>query len=185
MNKSLLTGLVAGAAIATAGGVFAGYKMMSGPQYAEVLAVEPIMKTVKTPRQACEDVSVTHTREAKDQHKIAGTVIGAVVGGVLGNQVGHGDGRKVATVAGAAAGGYAGNRIQDRMQQGNTYETTEQHCQTVYDTHEKQVGYDVRYRLDGVESSVKMDHDPGERIPVQDGNLVLTQSEPKKDGSKS
>lgn len=180
MNKSLLTGLVAGAAIATAGGVFAGYKMMSGPEYAEVLAVEPIMKTVKTPRQACEDVSVTHTREAKDQHKVAGTVIGAVVGGVLGNQVGRGDGRKVATVAGAAAGGYAGNRIQNRMQQGDTYETTEQHCKTVYDTHEKQVGYDVRYRLDGVEKSVKMDHHPGERIPVQDGKLVLTQTEPKK-----
>ena len=32
MNKSLLTGLVAGVAVATAGGVFAGYKMMSGPR---------------------------------------------------------------------------------------------------------------------------------------------------------
>jgi uncharacterized protein YcfJ len=180
MNKSLLTGLVAGAAVATAGGVFAGYKMMSEPDFAQVVAVEPIMKTVKTPRQVCEDVAVTHTREAKDQHKIAGTVLGAVVGGVLGNQVGHGDGRKIATVAGAAAGGYAGNRIQNRMQQGNTYETTEQRCQTVYDTHEKQVGYDVRYRLGDVEKSVKMDHNPGERIPVQDGQLVLTQAEPKK-----
>ena len=177
MNKSLLTGLVAGVAVATAGGVFAGYKMITGPQYAVVLAVEPIMKTEKTPRKVCEDVQVTHTREAKDQHKVAGTVIGAVVGGVLGNQVGSGDGRKIATVAGAAAGGYAGNRIQDKMQKGNTYETTEQHCKTVYDTHEKQVGYDVRYRLDGVEQSVKMDHHPGERIPVEDGKLVLTQSE--------
>jgi uncharacterized protein YcfJ len=180
MNKSLLTGLVAGAAVATAGGVFAGYKMMSGPEYAEVLAVEPIMKMEKTPRQVCEDVAVTHTREAKDKKQIAGTVIGAVVGGVLGNQVGDGDGRKIATVAGAAAGGYAGNRIQNRMQQGNTYQTTEQHCQTVYDSHEKQVGYDVRYRLDGVEGSVKMDHHPGERIPVQEGQLVLTQAEPNK-----
>lgn len=180
MNRSLLTGLVAGAAVATAGGVFAGYKMVSGPQYAQVLAVQPIMKTEKTPRQVCEDVAVTHTREAKDKKQVAGTVIGAVVGGVLGNQVGDGDGRKIATVAGAAAGGYAGNRIQNRMQQGNTYQTTEQHCKTVYDSHEKQVGYDVRYRLDGVESSVKMDHHPGERIPVQDGQLVLTQVEPKK-----
>src|ERR1044072_5720739 len=140
MNKSLLTGLVAGVAVATAGGVFAGYKMMSGPQYAEVLAVEPIMKTEKTSRQVCEDVAVTHTREAKDQHKVAGTVIGAVVGGVIGNQVGGGDGRKGATVDGDAAG-----------------------------------GYDVRYRLGDVEDSVKMDHHPGERIPVQDGQLVLTQ----------
>ena len=35
MNKSLLIGLVAGAAVATAGGVFAGYKMMSGPEFAQ------------------------------------------------------------------------------------------------------------------------------------------------------
>jgi uncharacterized protein YcfJ len=176
----LLTGLVAGAAVATAGGVFAGYQMVSEPKFAQVLNVQPIMEAVKTPRKVCEDVAVTHTRQAKDQHKIAGTVLGAVVGGVLGNQVGHGDGRKVATVAGAAAGGYAGNRIQNKMQQGDTYETTEQHCQTVYDTHEKQVGYDVRYRLGDVESTVKMDHHPGERIPVQDGQLVLTQAEPQK-----
>ena len=175
MKKSLLTGLIAGAAVVTAGGVFAGYKM-SEPEFAQVLAVEPIMKTEKTSRQVCEDVAVTHTREAKDQHKVAGTVIGAVVGGVLGNQIGGGDGRKVATVAGAAAGGYAGNRIQDRMQKGNTYTTTEQQCRTVYDTHEKQVGYDVRYRLGDVEDSVKMDYHPGDRIPVQDGQLVLTQS---------
>jgi uncharacterized protein YcfJ len=67
------------------------------------------------------------------------------------------------------------------MQQGNTYTTTEQRCQTVYDSHQKQVGYDVRYRLGEVENSVKMDHHPGERIPVQDGQLVLTQNaEPTK-----
>jgi hypothetical protein len=30
-----------------------------------------------------------------------------------------------------------------------------------------------------------MDHHPGERIAVQDGKLVLTQSEPTKDASKS
>jgi hypothetical protein len=41
MNKSLLTGLVAGAAVATAGGVFAGYKMMSEPEFAQVVAVQP------------------------------------------------------------------------------------------------------------------------------------------------
>ena len=92
MKKSLLTGLVAGAAVATAGGVFAGYKMVSEPKFAQVLDVQPIVESVKTPRKVCEDVAVTHTREAKDQHKIAGTVLGAVVGGVLGNQVGHGDG---------------------------------------------------------------------------------------------
>lgn len=173
MNKSLLTGAVLGAAVATAGGVFAGYKMISEPKFAQVLEVQPVMETVRTERQVCKDVPVTHTRQAKDQHKIAGTVIGAVVGGVLGNQVGGGDGKKVATVAGAAAGGYAGNRIQDRMQQGNTYTVNEQRCETVYDTHEKQVGFDVRYRLGDTEGRVQMDHHPGQQIPVENGELVL------------
>jgi uncharacterized protein YcfJ len=175
MNKSLLTGVVLGVAVASAGGVFAGYKMLSEPEYAKVVNVDPIMETVRTPREVCRDVEVTQTREAKDQHKIAGTVIGAVVGGVLGNQVGSGSGRKVATAAGAAAGGYAGNRIQGNMQKGNTVTTTEQRCETVYDKHDKQVGYNVRYRLGDKEDAVRMDHHPGERIPVQDGKLVLTQ----------
>jgi uncharacterized protein YcfJ len=179
MNKSLLTGVVLGATIATAGGVFAGYRMLSEPKFAQVLDVQPVMETVKTPRQVCQDVAVTHVREAKDQHKIAGTVIGAVVGGVLGNQVGGGDGKKIATVAGAAAGGYAGNRIQGQMQQGNTYTTSEQHCETLYDTHEKQVGFDVRYRLGDKEGSVQMDHHPGERIPVENGELVLAPTKPQ------
>jgi uncharacterized protein YcfJ len=175
MNKSLMTGIVLGAAVVTAGGAVAGYQWLdSGPQFAEVLDVQPIMETVKTPREVCQDVTTTHTRQAKDQHKVAGTVIGAVVGGVLGSQVGSGDGRKVATAAGAAAGGYAGNRIQNRMQQGNTYSTTQQQCETVYDSHEKQVGFDVRYRLGETEGKVQMDRHPGERIPVEDGQLVLT-----------
>ena len=175
MNKSLVTGVVLGAAVITAGGAIAGYQWLGGePRFAEVLAVEPIMETVRTPREECEDVAVTHTRPVKDQHKVTGTVIGAVVGGVLGSQVGSGDGRKVATAAGAAAGGYAGNRVQDRMQKGNTYTATERRCETVYDTHERQIGFDVRYRLGETEASVQMDHHPGEQIPVQDGQLVLT-----------
>ena len=175
MNRSLLTGVVLGAAVVTAGGAFAGYQLLDRePKFADVLAVKPIMETVKTPREVCRDITVTHTRAPRDQHKVAGTAIGAVVGGVLGSQIGSGRGRTVATAAGAAAGGYTGNRIQDRMQQANTYTTTEQRCEIVYDSHEKQVGYDVRYRLGEQESSVQMDHDPGPRIPVQDGQLVLT-----------
>lgn len=175
MNKSLLAGAVLGAALVTAGGAFAGFKLLLDrePAFAEVLDVQPLTETVKTPRQDCRDVAVTRAEPVKDQHKIAGTMIGAVVGGVLGNQIGSGSGRKVATVAGAAAGGYAGNRIQDKMQQGNTHTTTEQRCETVYDSHEKQVGYSVRYRLGEMEGSVQMDHHPGERIPVEDGELVL------------
>lgn len=49
-------------------------------------------------------------------------------------------------------------------------------CVTVYDTESIQAGYDVTYELDGVQKVVRMDHDPGERIPVEDGELVLSRS---------
>jgi uncharacterized protein YcfJ len=49
-------------------------------------------------------------------------------------------------------------------------------CRTAYDSKEETVGYDVRYRLGDEEDVVRMDHDPGDRIPVKDGELVLAES---------
>jgi len=95
-----------------------------------------------------------------------------VVGGLLGHQIGGGSGKALATVAGAAAGGYAGNKIEQKVQQGDTYTSTEQQCATVYDRSEVPDGYEVVYRLDGKEHRVHMDHDPGKRIPVKDGHIV-------------
>lgn len=177
MDKSVLLGLVLGGAAVTAAGSYAGYQALERNRSAEVVAVEPVMKNVRTPRQVCGDEVVSHQVPTRDPKQVTGTVVGAVVGGVLGNQVGGGDGKKLATVAGAAAGGYAGNRIQKRMQEGNTYESTEQRCTTVYDSVKEQVGYNVRYRLDGVEHTVRMDHDPGDRLPVEDGHIVTTREE--------
>ena len=176
MNKSLIVGLVVGAAVVTAGAAIATRTSLfdRDPHFAEVIKVDPVSEKIRTPREVCEDQVVTHTQPVKDEHRVAGTVIGAVVGGVLGNQVGGGDGKKIATAAGAAAGGYAGNKVQQRVQQGNTYTTTEQQCRTVYDTSEKVVAYKVHYRLGDKTDTVRMDHDPGERIPVEDGQLVTT-----------
>ena len=174
MDRSLVTGLVIGAVVAVGATAFAGLKMMhKDPEYAEVLKVTPLTKMVHTPRQQCHDETVTHQGPVKDEHQVIGTVAGAVLGGVIGHQIGGGSGRDIATVAGAAGGGYAGNRIQKNLQDKDTYTTTEQKCATVCDTSERRTGFEVRYRLNGQEASVKMDHDPGERIPVRDGHLVL------------
>jgi uncharacterized protein YcfJ len=173
MNKSLVVGLVAGAVIATAAGAIAGYKVLRGPEFAQVVDVQPVMKTVRTPRQQCHDEQVVQQAPTRDPHQITGSVIGAVVGGVVGHQIGGGNRKKIATDAGAAAGGYAGNRVQKRIQDKNTITTTQQRCETVYDSHQERIGYDVRYRLGDEEGKVRMDRDPGERIPVRDGKLVL------------
>jgi uncharacterized protein YcfJ len=174
MNKSLISGVVIGAIVATAGAAIAGYALKERqPDYAQVVDVKPVEKTIRTPRQECHDEAVTQQAPVKDSKQVAGTVIGAVIGGVVGHQVGDGSGKKIATGAGAAAGGYAGNRIQKRMQDGRVVTTTEQRCETVYDTHIERKGYDVRYRIGDQEGKVRMDHDPGERIPLRSGQLVL------------
>nr|WP_155581726.1 glycine zipper 2TM domain-containing protein [Pseudomonas spelaei] len=180
VNKSLLVGAVLGAVGVTAGGAVATYSLVkSGPEYAQVLAVQPVKTQIKTPREVCKDVAVTRQRPVQDQHQIVGTVVGALAGGLLGNQVGGGNGKKLATVAGAVGGGYAGNKVQEGMQNRDTYTTTQTRCNTVNDISDKVVGYDVRYLLDGKEGSVRMDRDPGGQIPVnKEGQLVLGQNQP-------
>jgi uncharacterized protein YcfJ len=172
VNKSLIVGTVLGAMAVTAGGAFAGYRMLGGGSGAEVISSKALVKTIKTPRQECHDEQVTRTRAPKDTNRLAGTGIGAVVGGLLGHEVGGGSGKVLATVAGAAAGGYAGNKIEEKVQAGNTYTTTEQRCMTAYDITEEPNGYEVTYLLNGKQHHVHMDHDPGKAIPVKDGQIV-------------
>ena len=180
MNKSMVVGAVLGAVAVTAGGAFATYSLVNkGPEYAQVTNVEPINQTIKTPRQVCKDVAVTRQAPVKDQHQIAGTVVGALAGGLLGNQIGGGNGKKLATVAGAVGGGYAGNKVQEGMQQRDTYTTTQRRCSTVNDSSQKVVGYNVSYTIDGQAGRVKMDHEPGNTIPLdKNGKLILSQNQP-------
>jgi len=176
MNKSMIIGLIAGAVAVTAIGAYAGYQALDERRYAEVLNVEPLTRTVKTARQVCSDEIVTTESSTSDPKRVTGAVMGAVVGGVVGNQIGGGSGQTAATVAGAAAGGYAGSKIQKHMQDGDTVQSVEQRCRTVYDSSEEPDGYQVTYRLGERENTVRMDYDPGRRIPVEDGQLVLTRS---------
>lgn len=174
MNKSMLTGVVAGAVAVTAIGGVASYKALNPePEFAEVLAVTPVTETVKTPKEICEDVVVNEQAPVKDPNRIAGTAIGAVAGGLIGSQIGGGSGRTLATVGGAAAGGYAGNQVQKNMQEKNTVSRTERRCRTVQESHTQTIGYDVRYRVGEEEGVVRMDHQPGPRIPLKDGQLQL------------
>ncbi|SFK24793.1 glycine zipper 2TM domain-containing protein [Rhodanobacter glycinis] len=146
----------------------------SGPQYAKVVSVTPVRKTVNNPHQVCKDVVVNHTAPPKDQHRIAGTAIGAVAGGLLGHMVGGGKGKTLATVAGAVGGGYAGNRIEAAHQHGTVTSTTERECNTVNSSSTKIVGYDVTYQYNGVTRSTRMDHDPGDRVEVQQGVVAVS-----------
>jgi len=154
MNRSLM--LIASLAIA-----------------APALTTPPVHAQQRHHRVVCEDVQVRH-KGSKDNHRILGTGVGAVAGGLLGHQVGGGKGKTLATVAGAVGGGYAGNRIQASRQHGQVTSSVERKCNTVNNPTTKIVGYDVRYTYNGVTRTVRMDHDPGDRVQVQEGVTAVS-----------
>ena len=180
MDGSMVKGIVIGgiAMVVLGAGAVGGYKTLTKPKFAEVVAVKEAKQKVSTPREKCEEVQVQKQAPVKDEHRIAGKVAGGVAGGLLGSTIGGGSGKTVATVAGAAAGAYAGNKVQKNMQEKDVVTTTETRCKTVNEISEKLVGYDVTYRLEGKEATVRMAHDPGKQIPVKDGQLVLAPTEP-------
>ncbi len=175
MDKSMAKGIFLGgiAMVVLAAGGVTGYRSLSQPKFADVVAVKEVTQTVSTPREECQQVQVQKQAPVKDTHRATGTIVGGVAGGLLGSTVGGGSGKTLATVAGAAAGAYAGNQVQKNMQEKDVVTTTETRCKTVQDKSEKLVGYDVTYRLAGKEAKVRMDRHPGTKIPVKDGQLDL------------
>jgi len=146
----------------------------SGPQYAQVVSVEPVRQSISDPQRVCHDQVVTHTAPPRDQNHIAGTAIGAVAGGLLGHMVGGHHSKTLTTVAGAGIGGYAGNRIEAAHQQGQVTQTVERQCDTVDNASSKVVAFDVHYVYNGVTRTVRMDHDPGDRVQVQQGVIAVS-----------
>lgn len=142
------------------------------PEFAKVVSVKDAMQTVAEPREVCHDEQVVKQAPVKDEHQVAGTVAGAVAGGVIGNQVGDGKGKKIAKVVGILGGAYAGNKIQEKMQQARTVTTTERRCETVTETREQHVGYDVTYTWAGRTETVRMQRKPGATLPVRNGEVV-------------
>jgi uncharacterized protein YcfJ len=99
-----------------------------------------------------------------------------------------------ALVAGTAGAAIAGYSLRDRgLEYARVVEVTpvektiltpqrichdqsKQQCETVYGKHIERLGYDVRYRVGDQERKIRMDHDPGDRIPMRSGQLVLDES---------
>lgn len=177
MDKSMIKGIAVGgiAMVVVAAGGVTGYRSLTEPAQAEVLAVKEVKQTVTTPQENCEQLQVQNQAPVQDERRVAGTVLGGVAGGLLGSQIGGGSGKTVATVVGAAAGAYGGNQVQKNMQQGDVTTTTETRCKTTNVRSEKRVGYDVTYRFLGKEDTVRMAYDPGKKIPMRDGKQVLDQ----------
>lgn len=175
MEKPLIKVITIGiATVALAVAGVAGYKSMN-PKSADVVSVAEITKTIETPRKECRDVQVQQQAPTADPNRVAGTVIGGVTGGVLGHQIGRGGANTVATIVGAAGGAFVGNQVQGSMQRSDVATTTKRKCTTVYNRSQQVVGYDVTYRLKGKEAVVRTAFRPGATLPVENGQVVVTQ----------
>lgn len=169
MDRKILLGGLAGAALATAGMVIAG-KTLTRPEHGEVVRVHPRIEQVSTPREVCRDV--TSTRYVRREDNLNnGTIIGALVGGAVGNRHG-GSNREAATVVGAVAGGLAGREIDRRKVRDEPVTQTTRKCNTVADVQEKIAGYDVTYEVDGERRTVVMDRDPGDRVRLAEVDAI-------------
>jgi uncharacterized protein YcfJ len=140
---------------------------------ADVLSSTPIYRTVQisSPRRECWEEEVQHVSRSRDRSHTP-TLLGAVIGGALGNELGHNKSNKrVGAVVGAVLGGSIAGDL--RRTYGNDEEVvtidTVERCRRVSDTREEEklVGYDVRYSYNGLEQTVRMDHDPGETVRVR------------------
>ena len=149
---------------------------LAGTTYdtAQVVSTTPIYHTVEitTPRRECREEEVARTERRRDRNDSATPeIFGAVIGGALGNAVGHSTtNSKVGTVIGAVLGGSIAHDIDNANHEHDTVTTqTVERCRNVASTHQedKLVGYDVRYRYNGNEQTVRMDHDPGDTVKIR------------------
>ncbi len=154
-SKLLLIGGIVGAIGFTAVVVTAGAGSLRAANFAEVLAVSPVSRTVAAPREECRDQLVSVQRSSQAPTPTAGTVAG--------------DGEKVPAVAGDVAAGDSGKKVQEGMQQRNVVQVIRSICEKTVDTRQERDGYDVTYRLDGKERTVRLTDDPGRQIRIEDG----------------
>ncbi|MDO8909557.1 MAG: glycine zipper 2TM domain-containing protein [Pseudohongiella sp.] len=140
--------------------------------YAEVVETRPIYQavTVASPREECwqEEVRVRESRRNESRTPV---LVSTVIGGALGNAVGNNkSSQRVGTVVGAVLGHSVGRDIVRANSHPQTarYQTV-QHCETVtrYSEEERLMGYQVKYRYNGEEFTVRADQDPGDRIRLR------------------
>ncbi len=143
--------------------------------YAEVVDVEPIFRTIEVsrPRQVCwDEIRYDNEDRFRRSNRVAGSaVLGGIIGAVIGHQIGSGRGNDVATVAGAAIGTAIGaSRAARREQNGHDHRSrTVEHCETRFEFEEEEVldGFRVTYDYNGREYVTRTDEDPGNTLRVR------------------
>ena len=188
MKKNSMLAALIGITGLLSAGALASYVAWRNPAFADVISVEPVRQIVAAPERACLDEQVSRHESAGNDSPSSSVVIVGMAGGVITRQPARVE--KVATLATVAAGDPAGRVVQNkkvvaRNSQPNktaaeansqrARDGTSTHCRKLKRVSEKIVAYDVRYRLQGKTAKVRMDHDPGARLPVRNGKVVVVQ----------
>ena len=163
------------AALATGlGSLAAGSQAQAQTSYHEAQVIEStaIYRVVErsVPTRQCWEEEVVRASSRHHYRSHTPGLLGAVIGGAIGNAVGtNNSSRKVGTVVGAMLGGSIARDIAAANRPGPVRLETVERCETVYNTvqEEKLVGYDVRYRYNGQDYTVRMPQDPGATVRVR------------------
>ncbi len=177
--KNKLIAMTAIATFVTAPVTFAGtMRHSTGNSYtdsARVTQVRPIYRTIETsrPHRECyqEEVYRRPVRSSGHGDHALGMIVGGVLGGALGHNMNHHH-SDTATIAGAVIGSAIGHDVANnkyRSRDRDNREVYEERCHTVSERYsEEQLdGYRVTYRYQGQTFSTRMDHDPGDWLPVR------------------
>jgi uncharacterized protein YcfJ len=193
MKKNMVLAALVGVTGLLSAGALAGYLAWKDPAFAEVVSVEPVRKFVAAPDKSCADDQIVRRESAANEPPASGVVINGMAGGMITRQPARLE--KVATLGAVAAGDPAGRAIQDGKASPKTVHSAKAgnktqakpamtvsgaDCRKTNRVAEKIVAYDVRYRFRGKTTKVRMDHDPGKRLPVRDGKVVIVHESGRK-----
>lgn len=139
---------------------------------ARVIEATPIYRVVETavPTRQCWEEEVVRSNSRHHYRSRTPGLLGAVIGGAIGNSLGHHNtSRNLGTVVGAVLGTSIARDITQANERPSVHVGTVERCETAYSykQEEKLVGYDVRYRYNGAEYTVRMPQDPGSTVRVR------------------
>ena len=188
MKKNSMLAALMGITGLLSAGTLASYVAWRNPAFADVISVEPVRQIVAAPKRACLDEQVSRHESTGSDSPSSSVVIVGMAGGAITRQPARIE--KVATLSTLAARDPVGRVVQNKKNVAKNSQSNKTaadahsqhagdgmntHCRKLDRASEKIVAYDVRYRLHGKTAKIRMDHDPGARLPVRNGKVVVVQ----------
>jgi uncharacterized protein YcfJ len=139
---------------------------------APVVASTPIYEHINMPKQECWNETVSYQGSPTSGGSPLGAIVGGIAGGVIGHQIGSGRGNAVATGVGAVAGAVIGDKVDPNggvitgRANAGPQEQVVQRCRTVENWQEVVRGYNITYRYNGRDVTVRLPYDPGPNVRV-------------------